>query len=70
MKDNKSMAMKDGMCCGGICGACHGWMWTIAGAVILANALWPFLGWGMLIGILVLLKGLSKLAMPCCPHCK
>jgi len=70
MKDNKSMSMKDGMYCGGMCGRCHGWMWTIAGAVLVANAMWPFLEWGMLVGLLVLVKGLSKLAMPCCPHYK
>ena len=70
MKDNKSMSMKDGMYCGGMCGRCHGWMWTIAGLVLAANALWPFLEWGMLVGLLVLVKGLSKLAMPTCPHIK
>jgi len=70
MKDNKTVAMKGGMYCGGMCGRCYGWTWTIAGLFIIANVLWPFLEWGMLIGILVLIKGLSNLAMPCCPHYK
>ncbi len=70
MPTKDKMSMKEGMYCGGMCHRCHGWTWTLAGAILVANALWPFLEWGLLVGLLVLVKGLSKLAMPSCPHSK
>ena len=60
--------MPKGKDMGNMCHECmhskyHGWTWTIAGLVILANALWPFANWWVLVGILITLKGLSKLMM-------
>jgi len=42
----------------------HGWKMLILGIIVTWNAFWPFMGWAKLIGILLILGGLLKLAMP------
>ena len=41
-----------------------GWGMIVVGLLVLANVYWPFLDWGTFIGILLVLAGISKLAMP------
>ena len=57
-------------CCDGVCSKCHGAKFIVAGAVVLVTAWkWPDYVWHVL-GVLLLLKGVAKLAMPGgCGHC-
>ncbi|MBI4175913.1 MAG: hypothetical protein HY518_01805 [Candidatus Aenigmarchaeota archaeon] len=57
-------------CMGGKCSACWSGMAVVVGLIVLANATWDWLDWGMLIGLLLVVKGVLGLAMPACPHCK
>ena len=66
MKENSSCSN----CQGGFCGMCRGTKLLIAGLVLIANALWPFASWGLLIGILIAVGGLIKMSMHGCGHCK
>lgn len=45
----------------------HGLKALVLGLIVLINVYRPFIGWGMLIGILLVLVGLVKLLVPC--HC-
>lgn len=64
------MAKDTKMMCGGMCARCHGGMKLVAGLVLLANAFWPFADAWAVVGGLLVLGGLAKMAMPTCPHCK
>lgn len=48
----------------------HHKMWSfkmlVIGLIVLANAYYAFIGWDYLIGGLLVLAGLIKLAKPCC----
>ena len=58
-------------CCDGVCGKCHGVKFIVVGAVLVANQLWFQWSWWLVIGALLMLKGVLKLAMPMgCGHCK
>ena len=59
-----------GSCCMGACPKCHAFCWLIVGLIFLINAYWPFADWWTLVGILFVLKGLVKMMMPTCSHCK
>ena len=58
-----------------VCGKCRAWKFLILGIVLYAvtwyaqaqNSVWII--W-YAIAVLVLLKGISQLLMPYCPHCK
>ena len=68
MKANKSDWANT--CMGGYCHQCRGWKLIIIGLIFLWNAYWPFLDIWKIIGFLLVLGGLGKLIMPCCPHCR
>lgn len=57
-------------CLMGVCPRCHAGMMLMVGIVILINAYWPFANWWVLVGWLLVIKGLMKMVVPCCPHCK
>ena len=59
-----------GQCCDGVCGKCHATKYIVVGVVVLVTAWkWPMYIWHVL-GALLVLKGVAKLAMPGgCGHC-
>ena len=61
----------DSTCHDGLCGKCHAAKWIVLG-LILVLVRWYYPQWDIVvvIGVLVLLKGIMKLAMPSCSHCK
>ena len=60
----------DPTCHAGYCAKCWGGKYLVVGIVVLATAIyWPMYIWHVL-GILLILKGLMKFAMPHCPDCK
>lgn len=60
----------DPSCHGGYCAKCWGGKLVVVGVVVLATAIyWPGYIWHVL-GVLLILKGLMKFAMPHCPDCK
>ena len=57
-------------CCCGACAKCHAAKYVVVGAVVLATAVyWPDKIWHVLGGLLIL-KGVLKMAMPNCGHCQ
>ena len=58
-------------CSGGVCGKCMAGKFIVVGAVVLATAVYlPMYIWHVL-GVLLVLKGVLKLAMPMgCGHCQ
>ena len=61
----------DAMCHEGVCGKCWGTKFLVIGIVVLLTAIyWPMYIWHVL-GVLLILKGVMKLAMPMgCGHCQ
>ncbi len=65
-----------GGCCGGACGKCRAGKKVLLGALVLLNIyVWPkWVGavdkWIAFFAVLLILGGLLKFIMPCCPHCK
>ena len=60
----------DPTCHDGACAKCWGAKYLVFGLVVWATAVWwPGYIWHV-IGILLVLKGLMKLAKPACPHCE
>ena len=58
-------------CMWGMCSKCSAWKMLIVGIIFLVNVYWPFVSnWWTLVGALLVIGGIVKLAMPCCPHCK
>ena len=58
-------------CDGGVCSKCWGVKLIVLGAILIANQLWFKWSWWVLIGALLILKGIMKLAMPMgCGHCQ
>ena len=57
-------------CCCGMCTKCHASKYIVVGLVLLANQL--YLKWDIwvVIGALLVLKGVLKLVKPNCPHCE
>ena len=60
----KSMSMKEDMIMHQKHHMWHGVKKLVLGLVVLANVYWPFVGWWTLVGIVLVLMGLSKLMMP------
>ena len=59
-----------GQCCDGVCGKCHAAKFVVVGLVLIANQLWLKWDIWVVIGALLVLKGIMKLAMPGgCGHC-
>jgi len=59
-----------GQCCDGVCSKCWGIKYIVIGVVIFVTAWkWQMYIWHVL-GVLLVLKGAMKLAMPMgCGHC-
>ena len=61
----------DPTCHDGVCGKCWGAKWIVVGLVlVLVRWFYPLWDIWLGIGVLVLLKGVMKLAMPMCGHCQ
>ena len=60
----------DSTCCEGVCAKCHGAKYIVLGLVVLANQYWLDWSWALIIGLLFILKGIMKVAMPTCSHCQ
>ncbi|MEK6827930.1 MAG: hypothetical protein AABX78_01130 [Nanoarchaeota archaeon] len=60
----------DPMCHDGYCAKCHGAKWVVFGLILIVNQL--YLRWDIwvVLGVLIVLKGIMKLAMPACSHCQ
>ena len=60
----------DSTCCGGVCGRCWAAKYIVVGVVVVLTAqYWAKYIWHVL-GALLILKGILKLAMPNgCGHC-
>ena len=60
----------DPTCHDGYCRKCHGAKWIVFGLILIVNQL--YLRWDIwvVLGVLVALKGIMKLAMPACSHCQ
>jgi len=56
-------------CCCGMCTKCHAGKYIVVGLILLANYYWLKWDIWVLIGALLVLKGLLKLVKPNCPHC-
>ena len=56
------------MCNCGMCNKCAAGKKIILGVLVLANAVWGLLDWGIFIGLLLILGGIIKVAMPSCGH--
>ena len=57
-------------CCDGVCSKCWGTKYIVVGLILIANQLWLGWSWWLVIGGLLVLKGVLKLAMPGgCGHC-
>ncbi len=60
----------DAMCHDGMCAKCWGGKFIVVGIVVLLTAMyWSMYIWHVL-GVLLILKGVMKLAMPACSHCQ
>ena len=46
-----------------------GVMMLVVGVLVLVNVYWQFLDWATFVGVLLVLGGLMKLAMPGCRKC-
>ena len=58
-------------CCDGVCGKCWGVKYIVVGLILIANQQWFQWSWWLVIGALLVLKGVLKLAMPMgCGHCQ
>ena len=57
-------------CCCGMCTKCHAGKYIVVGLILLANQY--YLKWDIwvVLGVLLVLKGVLKLVKPCCPHCE
>jgi len=50
-------------CWHGVCGKCRAGKHLVLGVLVLANALWSFVSWEVLIGALLVLSGVLKTVM-------
>lgn len=58
-------------CFDGVCSKCWAAKYIVVGLVLIANQLWFKWDIWVVIGVLLVLKGLMKLAMPeGCGHCR
>ena len=62
--------MEGVVCNGGYCNKCKGGMLLVAGILVLVNYFWAKFDWWVFVGAILVLKGLSKMAMPMCSCCK
>lgn len=59
----------DATCHDGACAKCWGAKFIVIGAILVANQYWLKWDIWVVIGVLLILKGVMKLSMPTCPHC-
>ena len=57
-------------CSIGTCTRCHGSVLLVIGVLLLVNAYWPFLADWTLVGWILAILGLAKIARPTCGHCE
>ena len=60
----------DPTCHDGVCGKCWGAKYIVIGLVLVANQYWFMWDIWVVIGALLILKGVIKLTMPMCGHCQ
>ena len=58
------------MCHDGVCSKCWAGKYMVLGLILIANQIWFQWDIVVVIGVLLVLKGIMKLAMPTCGHCK
>jgi len=58
------------MCHDGYCAKCHGAKWVVFGLILIVNQLYLKFDIWVVLGVLIVLKGIMKLAMPSCSHCQ
>ncbi|MBI4439845.1 hypothetical protein HY638_02645 [Candidatus Woesearchaeota archaeon] len=66
------MAKGTEMTCGihGSCFKCMGAKALVLGILVLLNAYLAVVDWAVFVGIILVLGGIMRMAMPVCPHCK
>ena len=60
----------DSTCHDGYCGKCHAGKFIVVGIILVANQWWFHWDIWVVIGVLLVLTGIMKLAMPMCSHCQ
>ena len=60
----------DSGCCCGMCAKCHAGKYIVLGLVLVINQM--YLKWDIwvVLGVLLILKGVLKWVKPNCPHCE
>lgn len=60
----------DATCHGGYCAKCWGGVYLVGGIVVLLTAVYRLQYIWHVLGVLLILKGIFKMAKPSCPHCE
>ena len=60
----------DTTCHDGYCAKCHASKFVVVGLILIANQLYIHWDVWVVLGVLLVLKGIMKFAMPACSHCK
>lgn len=60
----------DPTCHDGVCAKCWSAKYIVLGLVLIANQYWLKWDIWVVIGALLVLKGIVKMAMPMCGHCQ
>ncbi len=56
-------------CCDGVCSKCWGTKYIVVGLILIANEYWFQWNVWVVIGTLLVIKGVLKHVMPSCGHC-
>lgn len=60
----------DTTCHDGYCAKCHASKFVVVGLILIANQLYIHWDVWVVLGVLLVLKGIMKFAMPTCSHCR